>query len=277
MIAAVAFVPGPPALVPAVGAGATELADLRAAVRQCLIDAANAAQHVIIVGLGNAGQNPIALTTNGFADFGGLGVRLRISLNGADGEPIATTHAVAHPNAQGIGHNEAHGVYVNAAHGLDVDDMHRIDLDHPHGVNPTRFPVAVGTALWALDEAGISLPRSAVTVTPNSVATVAPLVPQVPTALVVVGDGTAKRTAKSPGYIDDRAIGFDEEIRAALGSGSPTNLAGLDAELADELMVSGLAPWQAAARWCAGERTFTGELRYADAPYGVDYPVAIWR
>jgi hypothetical protein len=252
MIAAVAFVPGPPALVPAVGAGATELADLRAAVRQCLIDAASAAQHVVIVGPGNVGHDPIALTTNGFADFGGLGVRLRINLNPAD--------AVTSDGANGAGTNDAHGVGP------------RENL-----VGETRFPVAVGTALWALDEAGVSLPRSAVTVTSASVDSLAGLNHEVPTALVVVGDGTAKRTAKSPGYIDDRAIGFDDEIRAALGSGSPAALAALDAELADELMVSGWAPWQAAAHWCAGERTFTGELRYADAPYGVDYPVAIWR
>lgn len=93
-------------------------------------------------------------------------------------------------------------------------------------------------------------------------------------ALLVVADGTAKRTAKAPGHLDERAGAFDEAVVAALGSGDPAALAGLDAALAAELWVQGLPAWQAVA---ALPGPWAGAVSYADAPYGVGYVVATWQ
>ena len=90
---------------------------------------------------------------------------------------------------------------------------------------------------------------------------------------LVVGDGTAKRTLKAPGHLDERAAGFDEAVVAALAAGDPDALGALDTGLAAELWVAGLAAWNAAAT-LAGP--WQAEVLYADAPYGVGYAVATW-
>jgi hypothetical protein len=94
-------------------------------------------------------------------------------------------------------------------------------------------------------------------------------------ALLVMGDGSACRTLKAPGYFDERAEAFDSAAADALGSADTAGLAALDAELAFELKVSGRACWQLLAG--AGEKAgLSGELRYGGAPYGVGYLVAGW-
>ncbi|OKI07984.1 hypothetical protein A6A06_34505 [Streptomyces sp. CB02923] len=94
-------------------------------------------------------------------------------------------------------------------------------------------------------------------------------------ALLVMGDGSACRTVKAPGYYDERAEGFDTVVGRALGAADTEALTGLDAELADALKVSGRACWQvlAGAAQGAGLR---GELLREEAPYGVGYFVAAW-
>ncbi|WP_053914397.1 class III extradiol dioxygenase subunit B-like domain-containing protein [Streptomyces sp. SCSIO 75703] len=94
-------------------------------------------------------------------------------------------------------------------------------------------------------------------------------------ALLVLGDGSACRTVKAPGYLDERAVPFDAEVARALGATDGPALAALDAGLARELMVSGRAPWQVLAG-AAGTSDLTGALLYEDAPYGVGYTVATW-
>ncbi|MGP4000802.1 class III extradiol dioxygenase subunit B-like domain-containing protein [Streptomyces sp. 8N706] len=94
-------------------------------------------------------------------------------------------------------------------------------------------------------------------------------------ALLVMGDGTACRTLKAPGYLDERAAGFDAEVARALGAADTAGLLALDEELAYELKAAGRAPWQMLAG--AGEGAgLAGELLYDDAPYGVGYFVAAW-
>ena len=67
------------------------------------------------------------------------------------------------------------------------------------------------------------------------------------TALVVVGDGSASRSEKAPGYLDERAAGFDAELVGALEAGRLGQLLALDASLAAELLAHGRAPLQVAA------------------------------
>ncbi|PWI15052.1 hypothetical protein DI272_13395 [Streptomyces sp. Act143] len=94
-------------------------------------------------------------------------------------------------------------------------------------------------------------------------------------ALLVMGDASACRTLKAPGYLDERAAPFDAEVARALGAADVPALEALDAELAYELKASGRAPWQVLAGAAEGAG-LGGELLYEDAPYGVGYMVAAW-
>ena len=92
-------------------------------------------------------------------------------------------------------------------------------------------------------------------------------------ALVVLGDGSARRGPKAPGYVDERALPFDAEVLQALRAADAGRLADLDADLSDKLLAAGRPAWQVlagaleAARW-------RSEVLYADDPFGVQYVVA---
>ncbi|GGK89880.1 class III extradiol dioxygenase subunit B-like domain-containing protein [Streptomyces flaveus] len=94
-------------------------------------------------------------------------------------------------------------------------------------------------------------------------------------ALLVMGDASACRSLKAPGYLDERAAGFDARVAHALAAADVAALKALDAELAHELMASGRAPWQVLAGAAEGAG-LSGALLYEDAPYGVGYLVAAW-
>ncbi len=93
-------------------------------------------------------------------------------------------------------------------------------------------------------------------------------------ALLVCGDGSARRDEKAPGHVDPRAEPFDEGVLDALRSGDPERLLALDPLLADELLATGVRPWHLLAR-AAGNRR-TARVTYAKAPYGVMYVVGTW-
>jgi hypothetical protein len=93
-------------------------------------------------------------------------------------------------------------------------------------------------------------------------------------ALIVLGDGSARRSPQAPGYLDDRAAGFDAAVAAALGSGDPDSLARIDADLGQELLAAGVPAWHAAADVLTGR--YAAQVTYDDAPYGVGYFVAQW-
>lgn len=94
-------------------------------------------------------------------------------------------------------------------------------------------------------------------------------------ALLVMGDGSACRTLKAPGYLDDRAAGFDREAARALGAADVEALKALDESLAYELKAAGRAPWQVLAGAAEGAG-LAGQLFHEAAPYGVGYFVAAW-
>lgn len=95
------------------------------------------------------------------------------------------------------------------------------------------------------------------------------------TVLLVMGDGTAKRTEKAPGYIDDRAAGFDDQIREIFESGELAKLADLDEELGHNLWVAGIEPWRLVGSWITESET-SWQLKqfHFEDPYGVAYFVA---
>lgn len=96
-------------------------------------------------------------------------------------------------------------------------------------------------------------------------------------ALLVMGDGSARRGPTAPRGHDPRAAAFDDAAFTALGAADLDALAALEPGLAGELCVAGRAPWQVLAGAAGGDRAWRSELHFAGAPYGVGYPVASWR
>jgi hypothetical protein len=88
-------------------------------------------------------------------------------------------------------------------------------------------------------------------------------------AVLLVGNGSACRSEKAPGHLDQRAFRFDEQLLRSLRDGAPPPD---DPALAEELWCFDLPVFRAAHAAVAGEC----ELRYADDPYGVAYWVATW-
>jgi hypothetical protein len=94
-------------------------------------------------------------------------------------------------------------------------------------------------------------------------------------ALLVMGDGSARRTTTAPGYFDPRSETFDASVSSALAAGDCAALQDLDPQLGADLLASGVGTWRAAASLLDGAR-YEAHLRYDDAPYGVGYLVAEW-
>ena len=93
-------------------------------------------------------------------------------------------------------------------------------------------------------------------------------------SVLVVANGSARRSEKAPGHLDERAAAYDSELEKALRAGDVGALRTLDPGLADELMVGNVAGF---AR--LGELLTPGvapEVDYADDPFGVQYWVMRW-
>jgi hypothetical protein len=143
------------------------------------------------------------------------------------------------------------------------------------------LPLALGIGAGLLDEAGYAGPRALESVDAAATALecarvgtrVAGLAPRV--ALLVVGDGSARRTPAAPGYFDERAEAFDAGAETAIRDGDMAALARLDPGLAADLMATGRASWQVLAGAAGLERRAPGEVLYSAAPFGVSYLVAV--
>jgi hypothetical protein len=154
-----------------------------------------------------------------------------------------------------------------------------------YGAEPPALPLSLGIGALLLDEAGYQGPRTFQAIagyeTPagclalgGQIAASAPRV-----ALLAMGDGTARRSASAPGYLDERAAPFDEAVERAVRDGDLPAIAALDPALAADLLAAGRPAWQAlagalsAGRPAAGGRVRT-EVLYSGAPLGVAYLVA---
>jgi hypothetical protein len=168
-----------------------------------------------------------------------------------------------------------------AGFGVDlVVPLGRLPTDRPADSAAT-LPLALTVGAWLLHRSGWTGERRAVAVpadeSAQSAATLGAELASGPgrVALLCMGDGSARRSEKAPGWFDDRAEPFDRSVAAALGSADRDALLELDAALAIELMAAGRASWQVLAGASAGG-TWRARLRYADAPFGVGYVVASW-
>jgi hypothetical protein len=93
-------------------------------------------------------------------------------------------------------------------------------------------------------------------------------------AVLVMANGSARRGEHAPGYVDDRAFGFDEALVKAIADGDAQALAGTDAALGEELMAAGTRALKAVGSAALEVREAT--VHYADDPFGVQYWVATW-
>ena len=238
-VVSAAVCPHPPLLVPEVATGAApELDDLRAA---CLaaIDALSTAASVLVFGAAPA--PPPASTASPDARSG-----------------VASTY----PTAAG----GSFGAY--GAPGVRI------------GSGPAVLPLSLVMGGWLLDQTkAAQLPRTYLAVPIGaSPADCLQLGQEIAEGndrigLLVMGDGSARRSEHSPVHLHPRAEIFDTTVANALQHRDLDVLRALDPDLAAELHAAGRAPWQVLAG--ALERTaLTGDLTYHAAPYGVGYFVA---
>jgi hypothetical protein len=94
------------------------------------------------------------------------------------------------------------------------------------------------------------------------------------TLIVVVGDGSATRTEKAPGYVQPDAASFDEAMARAIDEADIEAILDVDQEQADRLWCRGIPAWQVVAN-AVGQ--MQGILILESAPFGVNYLVASWR
>jgi hypothetical protein len=164
-------------------------------------------------------------------------------------------------------------------------------FDEAAGVDVRRFgtasartspglPQALGVGRRLLDEAGWSGPTELRGLRPDAddadVVALAGLLSSRPgrELLLLMAEGSARRLATGPGLLDERAFGFDDAVLLALRGGDAPALAGIDVDVARDLMVEGRGSFRLLGRLDAPVHA---ELSYADDPYGVLYPVATWR
>ncbi|MFF2524928.1 class III extradiol dioxygenase subunit B-like domain-containing protein [Streptomyces liangshanensis] len=240
MLVAAAVCPCPPLLVPAVAAGArSELDATRAACADALgVLAAARPDRLIVVGPAEeAAAGPYPAGTTG--SFQGFGVDVRVTLGARAGRA-------------------------------------------PDGPAAPELPASLAVAAWLLEQArwtaapvtGLAVGERLPT---DRCAHAGKEVADGPgrTALLVMGDASACRTLKAPGYLDERAAPFDEGVARALEAADTAALKALDPELAYDLKAAGRAPWQLLAGAAEGTR-LNGALLHNSAPYGVGYLVAVW-
>jgi hypothetical protein len=137
-----------------------------------------------------------------------------------------------------------------------------------------KLPWSLGIGAWLLDECGWSGPRRYIGVTDAEGAMPATVASNA--VVVAVGDGSACRTDKAPGALDERAATFDDEVADLMARGDSSGLANLDGVLARELLCSGVAVWRWVAASLGGAAVTTAELATHVAPYGVGYFAALW-
>jgi hypothetical protein len=155
------------------------------------------------------------------------------------------------------------------------------------GAGRPRLPWSLGIGAWLLDECGWEGPRRyvAVSADPQRRVDGEPRPERGASAdgghgrssvVIAVGDGSACRTERAPGYLDERAESFDAAIGTALDLGDVAALAGLDDDLAADLLCRSLPVWRWVAAAMDSATVTAASLELQVAPYGVGYFVASW-
>ena len=203
MLASVAVVPGPPALVSELmGSAAHELDGLRSAVESVVSQAVSSVSaQLVVVGPGPAGE----FNASGPVSFASFGRDVTVSAlveGGKTDRELPTPLMVARYLAS----------RDVAAHPEHADLWASARWITTSGSDAT----ALGEQLRE-DDASI--------------------------ALILVADGAACHGPKAPRAQDSRADAYDDEVCAALASGQPGRLARINAALGRELGATGTEVW----------------------------------
>jgi hypothetical protein len=170
----------------------------------------------------------------------------------------------------------AHGVRFGQG---DAGDLHGfgVDLELPFAGEARpggrRVPLPHLLGAWLLDRAGHTGVRLGVG--PDDLGAALADVPG-PVGLLVMGDGSARRSEKAPGHLDPAAGAFDAAVARALAAGDAAALAALDPAEGERLLAAGVPVWRAVGAALA-DREVEAELLHDEAPFGVGYLVATWR
>ncbi|MGC5258567.1 hypothetical protein ACPXCG_19675 [Gordonia sp. DT218] len=238
MLASVVFVPSAPLLVPALsGPLAVDTDEVRAATRAAGRDLAVTASTWIAIGATDTGVDQVG-TAGTFLPYG-VDVPVFLGAGDVGGRPGDT---------RGLPLSLLIAGWLRAEAGAGV---------------VTPVPVAAGATPEQCAQLGAEV---AGRVDGQSERI----------GVLVVGDGAISLSPRAPGGgLRESAVRLQQLIDDALGSADAAALAGLDPEVCVAEGVGGRPAWQVAAALCAG-RTMRGELRYARAPFGVGYVVAVW-
>ena len=152
--------------------------------------------------------------------------------------------------------------------GVDV----QVPFDGSGRPGGRRLPLAHTVGAWLLREAGFAGTR--VGVGPDDAGQLVRDLPG-PLGVLAVGDGSARRSVKAPGYLDEAAGAYDAAVARALATGDAAALAALDPAEGERLLAAGVPTWRAVGAALAG-REITARLHHDDAPFGVGYLVADW-
>ncbi|ADG74454.1 conserved hypothetical protein [Cellulomonas flavigena DSM 20109] len=215
MLVAAALVPDTVLLLPGTaGRGPDDpaLVALRAAAASAVARAVGAGARVVVVAPGPVdrsvtGELAAGASAAGVPDHLLASPAPRVRLVPAPGGPDERPGA---PRTSGVV-----GVRLALAAGAAVERLHLVEV----APGPHAALRALGSALTAA----------------------------APTALVLVGSGSARHGPDAPLPQDARAGSFDARLVAALRAGGPAGrdaLAATDGELATALAVTGRAPWQ---------------------------------
>jgi hypothetical protein len=239
VLRAIAFCPTPPLLVPEVAAGAAgELDPLRAACRDAVGRLLGSGpDEVVVIATGPVTRQFPPGTTGTLAPYG---VAVTAALPGGPPQPRPARNA------------------------------------GPYGVPDPRLPLGITLGAWLLADAQV--PCSAWSIGPETdPAELGAGLDRTDRrrALLVMGDGSARRSERAPGYVDPRAPAFDASVAAALATGDAAALRGLDPALAAELLAAGAPAWRVTGHAATGP--YEAALLHDAAPYGVGYLVATWR
>ncbi|MFI6346242.1 class III extradiol dioxygenase subunit B-like domain-containing protein [Streptomyces sp. NPDC050560] len=240
MLVAAAVCPCPPLLVPEVAAGAAaEMGPVRAACDAAVGALAGARpDRLVVVGPDvGKGAEPVTYPQGSPGSFHGFGVPLDVRLGPGPAAPPDSRERVLPP-----------------ALTLAAWLLGRAALETP--VHARAVPEALPPGRCAAEGAALAAGPAR-------------------TALLVMGDASACRSVKAPGYLDERAEPFDAAAARALGAADTAALLAIDPALAWELKAAGRAPWQVLAG-AAGDAPMHGALLHDSAPYGVGYLVAAW-
>ena len=238
MLVAAAVCPCPPLLVPEVAAGAApELDGLRAACQDAIgVLAASRPERLVVIGPAQRPSRGV-FPPGAAGSFRPFGVDVDVTLGRPAEDAPGEEDVPPLPSSLAVAAWLLRGWSAAPVEGLGVGEQ----------LEPERCATA-----------GRAVAGSAERV-----------------AMLVMGDGSACRSIKAPGYLDERAEPFDAGVAAALAGADIRALAELDPELAQALQVAGRAPWQVLAG-AAEDAHLTGELLHDTAPYGVGYFVAAW-